>query len=97
MLRRRGLGRLCDWGARLLQASQGGGASAGLFLGGRGLGWPRAREAGPRQAVSWGGGASAVRGRRGHTAHTQSQAQPSSQSAAILNRGVALISSGTVF
>jgi len=35
--------------------------------------------------------------RRGHRAHTQSQAQPSSQSAAILNRGVALISSGTVF
>ena len=83
----RGLGRLCDWGSRLLQAE----------LGKRGLGRPFPGGAGPRQAVSWGGGASAVRGRRGHTAHTQSQAQPSSQSAAILNRGVALISSGTVF
>ena len=46
--------------------------------------------AGPRLAMCPGGGASAGRGRRGHRAHTQSQAQPSSQSAAILNRGVAL-------
>ena len=93
----RGLGRLYDWGSRLLQGEPGRRGLGRPFPGGA---WSRqaARgEAGPRLALCPGGGASAGRGRRGHTAHTQSQAQPSSQSAAILNRGVALISSGTVF
>ena len=88
---RRGFSRPRAEEAGPLQAMcQVGGASAGYVTGGRGFCRPSGGSGDLAGCFLGGGGASAGRGRRGHTAHTQSQAQPSSHSAAILNRGVAL-------